>query len=641
MCGIFGRVSFETALTLRDIESCREAVLALRHRGPDAGGEWHDARIYMGQRRLAIIDLSDAANQPFEDDTGRYALTYNGEIYNYLELKRELEAEGVRFRTESDTEVLLAAWIRWGEAALKRLDGMFSIAIHDRKESRHTLIRDPIGQKPLYYAAAPEGVVYASELRSLLALPDRAWKLDKTAFARFLMAGYYAWDETPVAGIRKLLPGCLLAIENGRAEQKRYWDSLPGDRESGAARMDAREAVTEFTRLFDRSCEIAMRSDVPYGVFLSGGIDSSLILNACRKADREVRAFSVAMSEADFDESAKARLTVEKLGGGAHDIFTLDASGISQAIDDVFANSDEPHGDPGFVNTLFLARACRPHVTVALAGDGGDELFAGYAPFQGLAPVPWLKALPAPLMHLLQRAASLVPQSDGYVSFAFKLKAYLQGFPASDDLRYALWLATDAPSTLAELCPALPRGFFERSGRSGTLLAPTAEAMRPAAGRSQQQMLLYYYQKLFLPEFICMHTDRAAMQASMEVRAPFLSPPLLEFANALPDDLRLRGGTLKWPLREAARKDGLPEEITRQKKQGFTFPLARWLKGALRDRMTDLLSAQALPAGLVDPAIVQRLRAAHLEGRQNNYRLLYSLMAFQAWRKQYPQVDVF
>jgi len=637
MCGIFGRVSYDKTLSPRDIASCRAATLALRHRGPDAGGEWYDSLTYMGQRRLAIIDLTDAANQPFQDETGRYALTYNGEIYNYLELRRELEVEGVCFRSESDTEVLLAAWIRWGEAALRRLDGMFAIAIHDRKENRHTLIRDPLGQKPLYYATGEDGVAYASELRSLLALDDMSWKLDKAAFARFLLAGYYAWDETPVGGIRKLLPGCLLTVERGRTERKRYWDSLPGD---GAGHMDVDEAVAEFSRLFDRSCEISMRSDVPYGVFLSGGIDSSLILNACRKFDREVRAFSVSMSEADFDESDKARLMIKTLGGGGHDVFTLDSEGISQAIEDVFVNSDEPHGDPGFVNTLFLTRACRPHVTVALAGDGGDELFAGYAPFQGLGPVPWLKAMPTPLVHLLKRAASLAPQSDGYVGFAFKLKAYLQGFPASDDLRYALWLAADELSTIAKVCPALPRDFFTRSGEAGTLLAPTVEAMRPAAGRSQQQMLLYYYQKLFLPEFICMHTDRASMQASIEVRAPFLSPPLIEFANSLPDNLKARGATLKWLLRKSSKQNGLPPEIYRQKKQGFTFPLARWLKGALRERMTDLLSKNSLPTNLIDPATVIGLRDDHLSGKKNNYRLLYSVMAFQAWREQYPQVDI-
>ena len=637
MCGIFGRVNYEKPLSERDVESCRVASLALRHRGPDAGGEWYVAQTYMGQRRLAIIDLSDAANQPFQDQTGRYTLTYNGEIYNYLELRHELEAEGVRFRTESDTEVLIAAWIRWGEAALQRFDGMFAIAIHDREKNRHTLIRDPLGQKPLYYAANKEGVIYASELRSLLALPELPWKLDKAAFARFLMAGYYGWNETPVAGIHKLLPGCLLTIENGQATERRYWDSLPGD---SAARMDTDEAVAEFIHLLDRSCEIAMRSDVPYGVFLSGGIDSSLILNACRKADREVRAFSVAMSEVDFDESAKARLVIKTLGGGAHDLFTLDAEDISQSIDDVFTNSDEPHADPGFVNTLFLARACRPHVTVALAGDGGDELFAGYAPFQGLGPVPWLNAVPAPLINLFKSAAAFTRQSDGYMSFLFKLKAYLQGFPAPDDLRYALWLATDELSTLAKVCPALPQDFFVRSGGAGTIFETTTEAMRPVRGRSQQQMLLYYYQKLFLPEFVCMHTDRAAMQVSMEVRAPFLSLPLIKFANTLPDDLKLRGGTLKWLLRKAAERVDLPTEICSQEKQGFTFPLARWLKSTLREKMIDLLAEHALPGGLVDSATVRHLSDAHLSGQQNNYRLLYGLMAFQAWRKQFPQVDI-
>jgi asparagine synthase (glutamine-hydrolysing) len=637
MCGIFGRVSHDKALSPRDIEDCRAAMSGLIHRGPDAEGEWLDSHIYMGHRRLTIIDLSAAANQPFHDESGRYVLSYNGEIYNYLELRRELEQDGVRFRTESDTEVLLASWIRWGEAALTRFDGMFAAALHDRKTRQHYLFRDALGQKPLYYHADQSGVLYASELRSLLSRAGFTWRLDNEAFARYLMNGYYAWDETPILGIKKLLPGCLLRIEHGRAVRRRYWESIPGD---DVAPIEEREAVAEFERLFDRSCEIAMRSDVPYGVFLSGGIDSSLVLNACHKSNPAVRSFSVAMGEADFDESDKARLMVSALGASEHNIFTMDQAAVTQAVDDVFANSDEPHGDPGFVNTLFLARACKPHVTVALAGDGGDEMFAGYAPFQGLAPVPWLRAMPSPLMHLFKHMAAALPQPDGYMSLAFKMKSYLQGFPAKDSLRYSLWLASLDLSQLARICPGLPGEFFSPDGAAGSILAPVAEMMRPVAGRSQQQMLLYYYQKLFLPEFVCMHTDRAAMQAGMEVRSPFLSVPLIEFANRLPDNMKARGPTLKWLPKRVAAKNNLPEEIYRQKKRGFTFPVARWLKGVLKDRMDDLLAPETLPERLVDPGMIMRYRDNHLRGRQNNYRLLYSLMAFQAWRRRYPGVEI-
>ena len=630
-------MSHSRALSPKDIEGCRAATAAIAHRGPDAAGEWHDSHAFMGHRRLTIIDLSAAANQPFHDESGRYVLSYNGEIYNYLELRRELEQAGVRFRTESDTEVLLAAWIQWGEAALTRFDGMFAIAIHDRKTKQHILIRDALGQKPLYYHAGQDGVVYASELRSLLALPGFTWRLDKSAFARYLMNSYYGWDETPVQGIKKLLPGCLLRIEAGQATRERYWESLPGD---GVMDIAEGEAVAEFERLFDTSCEIAMRSDVPYGVFLSGGIDSSLVLNACHKSNQAVRSFSVAMGEADFDESDKARLMVGALGASEHNIFTMDQAAVTQAVDDVFANSDEPHGDPGFVNTLFLARACKPHVTVALAGDGGDEMFAGYAPFQGLAPVPWLRAMPSPLMHLFKHMTAAMPQPDSYMSLAFKMKCYLQGFPAKDSLRYSLWLASLELSQLARICPGLPREFFSPHGEPDSILAPVAEMMRPVEGRSQQQMLLYYYQKLFLPEFVCMHTDRAAMQAAMEVRSPFLSVPLIEFANRLPDRMKARGKGLKWLPKRVAAKNNFPEAIYRQKKRGFTFPVARWLKGPLKDRMDDLLAPETLPEQLVDPARIIESRDNHLGGRQNNYRLLYSLMAFQAWRRRYPEVEI-
>ena len=637
MCGIFGHYNFYSPLTEKDIKDCRSALSLMAHRGPDAYGDWHDAQTYIGHRRLTIIDLSSAANQPFHDSEDRYILSYNGEIYNYIELKEEMLQKGIAFRTKSDTEVFLAAWKYWGIAALKKLNGMFAAAIFDRKLKQHYLLRDPLGQKPIYYHINEKNLTYSSELRGLLSLKNYSWQLDKEAFARFLMNGYYAWDETPIKGIKKLLPGCILQVTNEKTELIRYWDSIPC---KNIANIDKHDAILEFENLFDSSCQLSMRSDVPYGLFLSGGIDSSLVLKSCQKTNPELRSFSVGMSEADFDESEKARLIVNSLGMKEHHIFLMDQTSVLSAVDDVFAHSDEPHGDPGLVNTLFLARSCKPFVTVALAGDGSDELFGGYAPFKGLSPIPWLEALPLPLINLFKNLVDIFPQPDSYLSTAFKLKSYLQGFPAEDNLRYSLWLASCELSQLAQICSSLPSDFFSPDGKKGTILSPFLNCMKPVIENNRQEMLHYFYQKVFLPEFVCAHTDRASMQTSMEVRSPFLSVPLVEFANQLPPYLKVYGKQLKWLPKQQAKKYGFPSTIYNQRKQGFTFPVARWLKGPLKNRMMHLLSEEMLPHQLVDTIAVLKYREDHLSGRKNNYRILYNLMAFQAWRHRYPDVQI-
>jgi len=626
MCGLFGWIG-PRPLSELELGSARRAVSSLVHRGPDQQGEWHQDHVYMGHRRLSIIDLSVAARQPFLDAAGRLVLAFNGELYNFVELRSELEREDVRFVTNSDTEVMLAAFARWGDRALDRFDGMFAGALHDRATGRHLLFRDPLGQKPLYYHRFQGGLVYASELRALLTLDQFRWRLDRAAFPRYVMNGYYAWDETPVDSIRKLLPGCLLEITKAGLRLERYWDSRPGDHELN---LTETEAAEEFERLFAASCARSMRSDVPFGVFLSGGLDSSLVLAGCRDNRADVRAFSVAMSEPDFDESAKARLVARHVGVSDHHLFSMDRASVEAAMKGVLASSDEPHGDPGFVNTYFLAQAARSHLTVALAGDGGDELFAGYAPFSGLAGVPWLQAAPAALLRAARQAVRLLPAGDGYMGLRATLTAYLQGFPASQAVRFPLWLASVGPEDLARLCPAQPARLYDSVER----------LMEPVAGRTPLQQLLYFYQKVFLSEFVCLHTDRAAMQFGLEVRSPFLSPAIIEFANRLPDRMKLRGRSLKWLLRQVAARRGFPVSIVGQRKQGFTFPLARWLKTVLRPRMDELLASELwADDSLVDMAVVERWRQEHLSGTQNHYRVLYHMMAFRAWRLSYPGVE--
>jgi asparagine synthase (glutamine-hydrolysing) len=637
MCGIFGWVSYHKGLGPEELSRARAATDLLRHRGPDNQGEWYDEQVFMGHRRLNIIDLSSAANQPFEDPSRRYVLTFNGEIYNYIEVRADLERLGFTFHTSSDTEVLLTALIHWGLDALKRCDGMYAAAFHDRKTGEHLLLRDPLGQKPLYYRTTDDGVLYASELRSLLSLPQFSWKIDRVAFARYLMQSYYGWDETPIVGVRKLLPGsCLRASRNG-VRIERYWDSLPGDCELAVGED---EAVAEFSRLFGESCTRSMRSDVPCGIFLSGGIDSSLVLSFCREANHDIRSVAVGMSEPDYDESGKAETVSNHLGIAHHRMFVMDPQAIDESLTAVFNTIDEPHADPGFVNAHFLARRARELMIVALAGDGGDELFAGYAPFAGLRAASVMRHCPGVMLWLMQSAASAIPANDRYLGLQFKVLAFLQGFPASDAIRFPLWLSAVGLADLRRLCPLLPADFFSHRGEPGSLFGYVEELMGPMRGHTLQQQLLYYYQKVFLPEFVCAHTDRASMQSSLEVRSPFLSLPLIEFANRLPERLKTQRDTLKLLLRKAAARRGFPPEIVGQAKQGFTLPLARWLKSSLRPRAEALLLTDDWTEGLIDRSVVRSFFEEHLADKRNNYRLLYALMVFCAWRQRYPQLQV-
>jgi len=635
MCGIFGWITHRNTLTPRRIDGCRRATEKLAHRGPDAKGEWLDGGLFMGHRRLSIIDLSEAATQPFHDDQGRYVLAFNGAIYNYLELRQELIGLGRTFHTESDTEVLLQCLAEWGPDGLRRLDGMFAGALHDRRTGRHLLFRDPLGQKPLYFHFYDGGVMYASELRALLELPEMHWRINREAFRRYLVHGYYPWRSTPVSGIEKLLPGCLMEIQNGKVKINRWWDSVPGH---GQLDISFDEAAGEVERLFERSCDLSMRSDVPVGVFLSGGLDSSLVLSGCHGISPNVQSFSVAMAEADYDESPKAAVVSRHVGNGSHNVLSMTQTALMSAFKDLMANLDEPHGDPGFVNHYFLAGESRPHITVALGGDGADELFGGYAPFQGLTLQPLMERLPRAAVELGRAMTKCLPGSDTYMGLQFKALSYLQGFPSSRTNRHSLWLSALAPAELTQLLPRAGRNLFDPMQQGGVFDVAADLHGVMASGTPIQQML-YYYQRVSLPEFICHHTDRAAMQHGLEVRSPFLSVPLIEFANRLPDAIKVQRGGLKRVLREILARRQFPAEILNQRKHGFTFPLARWLKEDMRGLVDDLADVNALTGGEVDGDSFKLLTEQHLSGRRNLYRIIYNMIVFRAWRMRYPSLE--
>lgn len=635
MCGFLGLFRFDTPLSARQVDLARASLYSMAHRGPDGQGEWLVSRAYLGHRRLKILDLSDNAAQPFASPCGRFHMAYNGEIYNYLELRAELEPLGYTFKSASDTEVFLAAFMEWGERAAERFDGMFAAVIHDSTLDVIHLLRDPLGQKPLYVYVDNSLLACASELRGLLAL-DLPLHISRSNFWRFLAASYYPWSHTPVNGVIKFPAGHTATVRQGRMASRRYFHSVPGH--DVLTDISENEAVDEIARLLDRSCEMSLRSDVPYGVFLSGGVDSSLVLESCLRLNPEVSAFSVAMSEADFDESDKARSVAQTLGVRRHMVFSMDRIAVRECYQEFCASLDEPHGDPGYVNALFLARSCRAHLTVGLAGDGGDELFCGYAPFRALG-LAWLRYLPALAASGARTlAAKLLPGADTYLSMQFKVLSALRASPSHPDALFGLWLSTEDPEVLGGLAKGDTGPLFERSARPGTVYGYASEALEDCRRASLQQRLMTYYQRVFLPEFVCMHTDRAAMRHGLEVRSPFLSVPLIAFANRLPDSLRMGDGQLKRPLRALMAKRGFTKALTGQAKQGFTFPLARWLKSELRPEVDSLFVDDTFE-GLLHGKALLPLWEAHLSGRANHYRLFFNLLAFRAWRKNFPSLS--
>ena len=637
MCGFFGTVSIHGAYSEQQRDGFRKAASALQHRGPDSFGDWYTQNAYLGHCRLSIIDLSDAANQPYESADARYSMVYNGEIYNYIELRERLISEhGMKFKTESDTEVCLNAFIAWGEDAFQHFDGMFAGAIHDRKTQSTYLFRDHLGQKPLYYYQRGDELLFASELRSILSVCTGTLTLDKKNLARYIACGYYALDSTPVVGVKKLLPGHYLSFDASGLKTTRYWSSRPQRKLTGAK---PETLMDEFESKLSASCKIAMRSDVPYGVFLSGGIDSSLILAYCAKHDPSVQCLSVGMEDKDFDESENAAAVARHLGVKNFHKVTMSQDQISDVMEKSLHMLDEPHADPGLINARFVSEESRKYFKVALSGDGGDEFHYGYLAFKAMRYAKLMRAFPDAVSTGVAQLCSMIPSTDQYMGLRFKAEGLFRGLPSSPGLEGPLWLMNDDTKRLARLMPNFGESFFTRDGTVGTLLEPEKTMLAQSSVSSSLQQLAEFYQTTFLPEFVCHHTDRAAMQVGLEVRSPFLSPGLAEFANDLPDNLKFHNGTSKWFLRQAARRVGLPDHIVNQKKRGFTFPLARWLKTGLRDKMNALLDADSIRSdGLFDGDEVERLKNAHLSGAENNYRVLYSPMVFQAWRKKYPDV---
>jgi asparagine synthase (glutamine-hydrolysing) len=624
MCGIAGAVSWTAERATLDEPAIRAMASSMRHRGPDGDGLWRDPHAILAHRRLSIIDL-DGGRQPMATADGRLVVTFNGEIYNFQDLRTRLEALGHPFRTRSDTEVILHAYRQWGRACVQELDGMFAFGLWDAERRELLLARDRFGKKPLYYwqTADEHELVFASTLSALLQHPRAPRELDDGSLAEYLALEYVTAPRTIVAGVHKLPPAHALAASARGVEIFRYWQ-LRGF--GTRANIGEREAIDGLTERLQVAVRRRLVSDVPLGVFLSGGIDSSLVtaFAARERPPGAIRTFSVRFTDPSFDESAHARAVAQHLGTThvEHELGVAEAASIVSNLGDVL---DEPIGDGSIVPTYLLSRFVREHVTVALGGDGGDELFAGYPTYLAHK----LADAAGPLRHLAPAGrflADLLPVSHDNFSLDFKLKKLFLGLDAPPEIRNYVWLGAMPAAAASELVgsPTIDRDLY----------AAVRARYREAEG-SHLERVLYQDIGLYMCHSVLAKVDRASMAASLEVRAPLLDTAFAEYAASLPLDLKLRGRTGKYILKRLAHAY-LPAAIVERPKKGFGMPIGRWLREDLRSLAYDiLLDASSLAAqGRLHRGPVERMLAEHAEGRADHRQRLWTLLVLELWRRR-------
>jgi asparagine synthase (glutamine-hydrolysing) len=622
VCGIAGVVS---AAQTPDTGVLTRMARALTHRGPDDEGTFVDGACGLAFRRLSIIDLA-GGHQPMR--VGPASVVFNGELYNFRALRTELELRGDRFVSKSDTEVLLRAYLAWGESFVERIDGMFAFALWDARSRTLLCARDRFGKKPFYYWRAGGELVFGSEVKALLEHPDVPRELDPVALRRYLAFEYVPTPDCIFKGLRKLREGHVLTFRDRALTERPYYRMPRGDGAVGISTLSGRgvdEPAQELLGELQSAVDRRLISDVPLGVFLSGGIDSSAVAALAARTAGRIKTFSISFAEGSFDESPYARLVAQKLGTEHHEA-RLSVQHALELIPRLAEQLDEPFADPSYVPTYLLSRFAREHVTVALGGDGADELFAGYDTFLAHLPGLWAARLPRPLHSALELAAARLPTGQGYMSADFRVRTFLQGVRQPAAFRHQAWIGAMTPDRVRALLP----------GPVDDIYAPI-EQLREERTEQGLDWVTRYYLSFYLRDDILVKVDRASMAASLEVRSPFLDTRVVELALRLPWLLKLRGLSRKWVLKRALR-GVLPDEVLDRKKHGFAIPVTQWLMGPLRPLLMDLLGDDAVRrAGVFEPREVRRLLDEHLSGVRDHRKPLWTLLQFELWRQRWLQ----
>lgn len=618
MCGIAGL--FHPAVP-KPVEERRVRAMAdaLAHRGPDGSGVWIAPGVGLGHRRLSIIDLA-TGDQPMVSADDSLALSYNGEIYNFREVRAELEALGHRFRTESDTEVVLAGWRQWGPACLTRFNGMFAFALYDRGEDSLFLARDRLGVKPLYVATLSDGsLAFASELKGLLAHPLLRREPNPRAVDDYLALGYVPDDSCFVEGVGKLAAGHYLLVRRGRPVPApvQYWD-VDFSNPSSASVATLEEEMVERLRDAVRSRMVA---DVPLGAFLSGGVDSSAVVAMMAEASRDaVETCSIGFEEADHDESRWAALVAERFASRHRS--RIVAAGDFSLIDTLVDAFDEPFADASAIGTYRVSELARERVKVALSGDGADEAFAGYRRYRFHAAEERVKAmLPGYTRGLVARLGESYPKLDWAPRF-LRAKTTLQALGRGAGEAYAEAVGVTPPAIRAMLyAPGLKSSLQGHVAEDRYVRAMAGAPANDALSRAQYADL-----KIWLPGDILTKVDRTSMAVSLEAREPLLDHRLIEFAARVPASMRLRGGSGKWLMKRALRRY-LPDEVLNRTKMGFVTPISAWFRGPLANEAAAIATSPALAElGWFDSQAIARLAAAHRSGKADHGRLLWQLL---------------
>lgn len=621
MCGIAGFVSPKITSEAHKVLS--KMLVSINYRGPDESGTYFGKNVAMGIRRLSIIDVK-GGRQPMKGENGKVIVVFNGEIYNFQELKDVLLKKGHVFKTDSDTEVIVHLYEDLGEGFLKQIDGMFAIALWDEEKERLFLARDRFGQKPLYYGKFRDSFIFGSEMKVILTHPSVKKELDINSVGRYLAFEYVPSPFSIFKGIFKLEPGSYLLFTKGKIEIKKYWGLSFKE-----TKMSKSEILARLDSLLAKTIESHLVSDVPIGILLSGGLDSSTVAYyVSRYTPKAIDAFSIGFKDKTFDESSYAKKVAKHLKV-RHHLKIFNSSDLLGTISGVSRLLDEPFADASLFPTFLLSKFARQYVTVALGGDGGDEIFMGYPTYQANKIADYYKLFPQFVDFFLAKIIRSLPTSYSNLSLDFRLKKGFEAIRRDIRVRNQIWLSPFGNSSDSVLSVSSKKQLGSHDPFEEIIKIKNLQTLK------SWEALMGLYLKTYLAEDILVKTDRASMYNSLELRSPFLDHRLVKFVNSIPVDLKLNKFTGKYILKQLMKRR-LPKDIVHRSKHGFGIPVGKWLKTDLKPLLLEKLSTPKIKrGGIFNSEVIQNLISEHLEGKKDNRKQLWTLLMFEIWKENW------
>lgn len=634
MCGIAGILQLDGTAPPRSV--LEKMTNTLSHRGPDGEGFYLDDAIGLGHRRLSIIDLSDAGRQPISNEDGSVWVTFNGEIYNFLNIRTVLESRGHQFFSQTDSEVIVHAYEEWGLDCLQKFNGMFSFGLWDNRRKNLWLVRDRLGIKPLFYCPLPHAVLFASEIKAILEYPLVQRQLDLQALAYFLSLNYTPAPFTLFKPVRQILPGHFAMIGmDGRINQKAYWDV---HYQEDPYTKTEQEYLQEYDQLLQDSIKLRLVSDVPFGAFLSGGLDSSTVSYwMAKNLPEPLKTFTIGFNEPSFDEVEYARRTAQTIGSVHYEKFVR--AHAAEILPKIIWHAEEPTADSSMVAVYYLAQMTRQHVTMVQSGDGADETLAGYETYPATLMHKYYRKLPGFLRKsVISPLINSLPASDAKVSLDTKLKRFLAGADTCGETVHGTWRMIFNSEERQQLLEPV----WDQPGSHSDFLDLFQQYFNETDARHPLNRMLYVDTRLYLPNDMLVKVDRMSMAHGLEAREPFLDYRLVEFAASLPPSLKLKNLTQTKYLLKKLMQDRLPREVVWRKKEGFNVPNARWIKGDLKPLVLEALSESNIRSiGVLNPAAVKRVLQQHFSGKAENSHKIWCLLTLALWWRRFIDNRVF